>query len=288
MILIRKLIYALLLIVGFILRGQDQFIKVGKDSIDIYVEDLGEGKPVLFIPGWTMTSQFFSKQKKTFSEKFRFISYDPRGHGKSSKTLTGHTYKNHAIDLKDLIDRLNLQDVVLVGWSSGCATIYEYVQRYGNENLSHLVFIDEPPKWIGDKNKEWVYGSFEGYREGLKDLINDRKSYASGTANWMTKQSLDSVQENWMVDQMLMTPNDAALSLYVDGMVSDYTKVLMGLSGKLPMLFMLRESWYQDVLNWLKINVPDAKAVSIKSHAEFWEAPTDFNTTLEAFIRNEP
>lgn len=288
MILIRKLICCLLLIVGSTLHGQHQFIKVGKDSVALYIEDTGKGKPILFIPGWTMTSQFFLKQKEHFGKKNRFISYDPRSHGKSSKTTKGNTYKSHAIDLYDIIKSLDLKDVILVGWSSGCATIYEYVQQYGIENLSHLVLIDEPPKWIGNTKEEWVYGSFEGYRESLRELIDDRKAYATGTANWMTQQILDSVQENWMVNQMLMTPNDAALSLYIDGMTSDYNEVLMDLNGKLPILFMLRESWYQDVLGWLKKNVPDAKAVSIRSHAAFWEKPSDFNIALESFISKKP
>ena len=288
MILTRKAICGLLLLTGFILQAQGEFLTVGKDRIDLYIEDVGRGKPILFIPGWTMTSQFFLKQKAYFKKQYRYISYDPRSHGKSSKTVNFNTYKSHAIDLNDMMLKLNLKNVVLVGWSSGCATIFEYVQLFGTQNLSHLVFIDEPPKWIGDSSKEWVYGSFEGYRESLKRLIEDRETYASGIASWMIQQDLDTVQENWMVNQMLMTPNDAALSLYIDGMVSDYNAVLMGLNGKISMLFMVRESWYKEVSNWLKTNVPDAMAISISSHAAFWEKPEGFNHRLESFITNKP
>ncbi len=287
MILIRKAICGLLLLTGFILQGQGEYLTVGKDRIDLYIEDEGEGQPILFIPGWTMTSQFFLKQKEHFKKQYRYISYDPRSHGKSSKTVNFNTYKNHAIDLNDMILKLNLKNVVLVGWSSGCATIFEYVQLFGTQNLSHLVFIDEPPKWIGDSSKEWVYGSFEGYRESLKNLIEDRETYASGIASWMIQQDLDSVQENWMVNQMLMTPNDAALSLYIDGMVSDYNEVLVGLNGETPMLFMVRESWHKEVSNWLKTHVPDAMAISISSHAAFWEKSESFNLRLESFIKNK-
>ncbi|UII81317.1 alpha/beta fold hydrolase [Flagellimonas sp. CMM7] len=287
MILIRKPICALALLIVSVLHSQSQFIEIGKDSAAIYVEDFGKGKPVLFIPGWTMTTEFFSNQRDYFEDKFRYISYDPRSHGKSAKTRSGHTYKNHAIDLRGIIQKLNLKDVALVGWSSGSATIYEYVQLYGIEGLSHLVFIDEPPKWIGDNTDEWVYGTFEGYRESLKDLISDRKAYASSTVNWMTLKDLDSVQEHWMVNQMLMTPNDAALSLYIDGMASDYNEIVIGLNGKIPMLFMLRESWYDEGQSWLSNNVPQAKGVSIESHAAFWDNTDHFNTALESFIANK-
>ncbi len=263
---------------------QGEFIAVGKDSIAIYLEDLGEGKPILFIPGWTMTSQFFISQKDYFSKKYRYLSYDPRSHGKSTKTANHNTYKNHAVELEDIIRKKKLQNVILVGWSSGCATIYEYVKAFGIENLSHLVFIDEPPKWIGDRNSEWVYGTFEGYRESLKGLIENRKDYAFGTANWMTAKDLDSTEADWMVNQMLMTPNDAALSLYIDGMISDYNAVVKGLDGKIPMLFMVQDSWYASSDNWLKQHVPNAKVLAIPSHAAFWEAPEQFNVNLESFI----
>ena len=288
MISIRKPLSYLFLLVGLVMYSQNQFIKIGKDSIDVFIEDMGEGKPVVFIPGWTMTTEFFVKQKEHFGEKFRFISYDPRSHGKSSKTKSGHTYKTHAADLNDIINNLELHDVVLVGWSSGCATIYEYVKLFGTQNLSHLVFIDEPPKWIGDITNEWVYGTFEDYRGSLRDLIEDRDSYAVGIANWMTQRKLDSLELKWMLDQMLLTPNDVALSLYIDGMVSDYNSVLIDLNAKIPMLFMVRNSWYQDVLDWLKINVPDAQIVSIASHAYFYEEPEDFNKMLETFIKRAP
>lgn len=288
MLLTRKPIYWLLLLSTFVLRGQGQIIEIGNDSIALYVEDTGRGKPIIFIPGWTMTTEFFSKQRDYFGSKFRYISYDPRSHGKSSKTAVGHTYKNHAEDLHAIVELLDLQDITLVGWSSGCATIYEYVQLYGTDDLNYVVFIDEPPKWIGNTSDEWVYGTFDDYRESLKDLINDRKAYASGTAQWMTQQKLDTVQKNWMVDQMLMTANDAALSLYIDGMASDYTEVLIGLNQKVPMLFMLRESWYGRASEWLTSHVPKAKVVSISSHATFWEKPGDFNKTVLAFITNEP
>lgn len=278
----------LALLWSLLVHGQGRFLNIGQDSIAIYVEVVGEGKPIIFIPGWTMTSQFFAGQKKYFSEGYKYVTYDPRSHGMSSKTTNHNTYKDHAFELKGIIEKLRLHDVVLVGWSSGCATIYEYIQLFDIQNLSHLVFIDEPPKWIGDRSTEWAYGTFEGYRQSLKSLITDRESYASDIANWMTQQKLDSVQEKWMVNQMLQTPIDAALSLYVDGLVSDYSDVLFALKGKIPKLFMVRDNWYDEVAVWLNDRVPDAKVTSISSHAMFWENPDEFNDMLESFINANP
>ncbi|WP_369795175.1 alpha/beta fold hydrolase [Halioglobus sp. HI00S01] len=49
---------------------------------------------MIFIPGWSMSSQVFKYQLAHFqrSTRFRAIAIDPRGQGLSTKTGTGHTY----------------------------------------------------------------------------------------------------------------------------------------------------------------------------------------------------
>ena len=283
MILIKKTLAFLLLSMTFSTYGQDGFIQVGRDSIAIFVEDVGQGRTIIFIPGWTMTSKFFKKQKHYFEANYRFISFDPRGQGRSTKTNKGNTYEKHADDLNGIIKEMGLEDIVLVGWSSGCATIYEYVKKYGADNLSHLVFIDEPPKWIGDVEEEWVYGTFEDYRKSLKSLIGDFDDYLEGVVDWMLVKDFEPEEKEWMMNQMQMTPKDIAISLYVDGVTSDYNDVLKQLD-KVPMLFMVRDSWYPQVQEWLKTNVVGAKVRAIPSHAAFWEYSNDFNGVLESFV----
>ena len=283
--LFKKIIQSFILICVLTTTAQGEFITVGKDSIQIYVEDKGSGKPIIFIPGWTMSSQFFLNQKTHFKKDYRYISYDPRSHGASTKTELGNTYKYHATDLKDLISQLNLEDVILVGWSSGCATIYEYVKYYGTDKLSHLIFIDEPPKWVGNVSEEWVYGTFEGYRESLRGLITNRYNYAKGTVEWMLRKPQSDEQQSWMIREMLKTPNYAALSLYVDGLINDYTDILKTLDNKLPMLFLVRASWYEETSKWLKKHASNSEVEPIESHAMFWESPEVFNKLLETFLR---
>lgn len=280
----RRTIQCILFISVWIAQGQGKYITVGTDSIKIYVEDVGKGKPIVFIPGWTMTSQFFSKQKNYFKNGYHYISYDPRSHGKSAKTEKRNTYEDHATDLNDLINKLELDDVVLIGWSSGSATIYEYVKKYGSNNIDRVIFIDEPPKWIGDTSKEWVYGSFDEYRESLRDLIKDRLGYAKGTVQWMLQKNGNTKEHNWMVAQMMLTSNNAALSLYIDGLTSDYTEEVKRMDKKIPLLYLVRESWYGQANQWLDKNAPHSKVLPIKSHAIFWEDPENFNEIAETFI----
>lgn len=280
-----KALLAVVFILGaFSASAQDKFLKVDDGRVSMYYEDKGDGQAMIFVPGWTMTTEFFRRQKSFFSNEYRYISYDPRGQGRSEKTKGGHHYAQHAEDLRDLIDELEVDDVILVGWSSGCLTMYEYLRKYGHDKLDKLVFIDEPPKWIGDPNTEWVYGSFDGYRGSLKDLITNHKEGAGGVVDWMLQEPVEPQVKNWMIKEMAKTPDYVAVSLYIDGLISDYVKEVREI-GSLPALFMVRESWHQQVSNWLKTNAPKSQSVAISSHAMFWEKSQEFNAMLSSFLK---
>ncbi len=263
--------------------GQGNFFSL-EDGARLFVQESGKGQTLIFIPGWTMTHRFFEKQKDSFEESYHVVTYDPRGQGRSDKSEYKNTYKHHAADLRELILQKELKDIVLVGWSSGCLTIYEYLKAYGTDRINKLVFIDEPPKWIGDAEKEWVYGSFDDYRSSLKEMITG-PSEPNGTIDWMLNDSIDNETRAWMREEMLMTPPHVALSLYIDGMVSDYNEEARKLN--VPTLFMVRDSWYDYAKDWLKINAPKAQVNAISSHAMFWERPKEFNEMFRSFINHE-
>lgn len=264
--------------------SQGKHLVLNEEKTSLYVEDSGKGQPLVFIPGWTMTNDFFRHQKDYFKDGFRVITYDPRSHGKSSKTQTGNNYFQHAKDLKQIIDQLQLKDAILIGWSSGCATIFEYLQLYGYDMVNRVVLIDEPPKWIGNASKEWVYGTFEDYRQSLKNLLRKRLDYSIDVVNWMFKKEIKENERDWMVNLMMKTSQEAALSLYVDGMASDYSDILTEMNSKIPIQYMIRENWYEKGNQWLDKNMPNIKTVSITSHAMFLESPKEFNELLEAFL----
>jgi pimeloyl-ACP methyl ester carboxylesterase len=49
----------------------------------LYYSDEGKGTPILFVPGWTMTSEVFAKQQAAFAKTHRVIVLDPRGQAHS-------------------------------------------------------------------------------------------------------------------------------------------------------------------------------------------------------------
>ncbi|MDI5929694.1 alpha/beta hydrolase [Rhizobium leguminosarum] len=92
------------------------------DDLTIHYELAGSGPTtILLVPGWTMSSEVFEKQLDHFkqSQEYRVIPIDPRGQGQSTKTAEGNFYEQHGRDLAAVVSKLDLRDIVLVGWSSG-------------------------------------------------------------------------------------------------------------------------------------------------------------------------
>lgn len=263
--------------------GQDTFLTLD-DGARVFLDERGEGQTLVFIPGWTMTHRFFENQKEHFSNSHHVLTYDPRGQGRSDQTTFKNTYQDHANDLKQILQQKNLSNIVLIGWSSGCLKVYEYVRQFGFEGIDKVVLIDEPPKWIGDTNREWVYGNFDDYRSSIKDLISG-PSEPDGIIDWMLNDSVDSATRKWMREEMLMSSPHVALSLYADGLVSDYRDELMKLGQEVPTLIMVRSDWFDRVKSWLDTNAPGIQATSITSHAMFWERPKEFNEMLTLFLK---
>ncbi|MEM9325279.1 MAG: alpha/beta hydrolase [Bacteroidota bacterium] len=265
--------------------GQGEYLTL-RDSAKVYVEETGNGQTLVFITGWTMTHRFFEHQKSHFSEDFHVLTYDPRGQGRSTQTTFQNHYKAHAEDLREILEQKNLSNVTLIGWSSGCLTVYEYARSFGLEEVDKVVLIDEPPKWVGDINTEWVYGSFGEYRTSLKRMLRG-PSDPSGIINWMLSKEVDEETMQWMSDEIRMTPPHVALSLYIDGLVSDYQVDLIKMAQEVPVLAMVRWNFLEEAKAWLDLYAPEVNLKRISSHAMFWERPEEFNALLSDFLRSE-
>jgi non-heme chloroperoxidase len=159
------------------------YITVGKEnsaSIDIYYEDFGAGQPIVLIHGFPLSGHSWEKQVAMLLDKsYRVITYDRRGFGDSSQPSFGYDYDTFAADLNTLITKLDLRDVVLVGFSMGTGEVTRYLGKYGSERVSKAVLMAPVPPFLlkTDDNPEGVDRSvFDGI---MKSIVEDRPAYLS-------------------------------------------------------------------------------------------------------------
>jgi non-heme chloroperoxidase len=148
----------------------------------LYYSDEGTGTPILFVPGWTMSSEVFVKQQAAFAKTHRVIVIDPRGQGRSSKSGAQYTYVQQGNDIDKLMQHLGVDQFVLVGWSYGCLASYAYVRNHGLGKISSFVCIDQSPHPLDlDGGPKWNEGPLTDTRESFNGLNYDRAEF---TAEW--------------------------------------------------------------------------------------------------------
>ena len=150
------------------------FITVGTENsteIELYYEDHGSGQPVVLIHGYPLDGSSWEKQTAALlAAGYRVITYDRRGFGKSSKPTEGYDYDTFAADLNTLLTTLDLNDVVLVGFSMGTGEVGRYLGTYGSARVARAAFLGslEPYLLKTDDNPDGVPQEvFDGLLEAV-------------------------------------------------------------------------------------------------------------------------
>ncbi|WP_431802128.1 alpha/beta fold hydrolase [Halobacillus andaensis] len=117
------------------------FIEVDH-HVELFVQDIGEGQPIVFIHGWPLNHQMFEYQMNELPKKgYRFIGIDLRGFGQSDKPAFGYDYDTLANDVKIIVEYLQLESFYLAGFSMGGPVSIRYATKYANEELAKLILI---------------------------------------------------------------------------------------------------------------------------------------------------
>lgn len=118
------------------------------DGVQLYYKDWGpkDGPVVTFSHGWPLSSDSWESQMLFLaSEGYRVVAHDRRGHGRSSQPWEGNDMDHYADDLAAVIDALDLQDVTLVGFSTGGGEVARYIGRHGTGRAKKAVLVSAVP-----------------------------------------------------------------------------------------------------------------------------------------------
>ena len=97
--------------------------------MSLNVEIKGQGLPILCLHGHPGSSQTMSVFTDRLQQKYQTIAPDLRGYGNSS-AQADFEMKDHLDDLATLLDRLNIDRCLLLGWSLGGILALELALKY--------------------------------------------------------------------------------------------------------------------------------------------------------------
>jgi non-heme chloroperoxidase len=120
----------------------------GGGGLRLHVREWGnaDGPPILLIHGWSQNHLCWVKQyESALADEFRLVAYDLRGHGMSEAPLEAEHYTEGRLwadDVAAIIDRLRLDQPVLVGWSYGPFVICDYIRAHGQDRIAAINFVE--------------------------------------------------------------------------------------------------------------------------------------------------
>lgn len=110
------------------------------DGIIHYVT-YGEGSRwLMLIHGMFASHRWWREQVKALSNRYRVLTVDLRGHGSSSPLRRPIGVAKFSEDLRELLDRLGIGEVAVVGWSLGGLVAVELAYR-SPERVKALVLL---------------------------------------------------------------------------------------------------------------------------------------------------
>jgi len=177
-----------------------EYIEVER-YVHLHVTDAGEGRPIVLIPGWPLSDEMYEYQYNDLMNKdFRVIGITLRGFGRSDKPYGAYNYDVHARDIKSVLDKLDIKDAVLGGFSMGGAIAIRYVSKYNAAHVSKLILAGAAaPLWT--QRKDFPYNLTQKSVDELIALnFRDRPKLLSDFAKIFSAQenSLNDGMSKWL------------------------------------------------------------------------------------------
>jgi non-heme chloroperoxidase len=191
---------------------------VNADGIKLHYLDWGgNGPALLFLAGMGCSVHIFDKFAPRFTDAFHVLALDRRGHGDSDYPESGYDADTLTEDLRQFLDALKIDKVILVGHSLAYIELSRFAVLYP-ERVLKLVFLDAAyedaspefkammeknpipkmlPAWPGD-----YFDTFEDYIETIKRFYPSLAVIWDEVMEEQTKHTLKTTPEGKVMDKM--------------------------------------------------------------------------------------
>lgn len=99
-------------------------------SIALYYQEKGNKEPFILLHGNGEDSSYFRNQLDYFSDRYRVIALDTRGHGKSPRGTEPFTIEQFSCDLYDFLTELEIAAPIILGFSDGANIAMKFAIKY--------------------------------------------------------------------------------------------------------------------------------------------------------------
>ncbi|KPL16942.1 MAG: hypothetical protein AMJ92_12345 [candidate division Zixibacteria bacterium SM23_81] len=256
-------------------------IAISSDGVKISFDMQGEGEPALvFIHGWSNNRSIWDAQVSHFSERYKVVTIDLPGFGESGNNRFNWTMASFGEDVATVIKKINLEQVVLVGFSMGGPVVVEAANKVP-DRVTGVVLVDN----MHDVEKMYPPPVISYIDSVFMDLIThptSEKLVGSGFYKKNPEASFERVL-SMLKDASRIGWRESLLD-YLRWHNEDIATALQ--KCQVPVMAINSDMEPTNVEAFRKL-VPSyqAKIVPDVGHVIMWDAPEEFNRLLEENIQ---
>jgi len=267
-----------------------EYIKV-ETNVNLHITDAGEGKPIVLIHGWPLSNEMYEYQYNDLvNSNFRVIGITLRGFGKSDKPFGAYNYDVHALDIKRVLDKLDIKDALLAGFSMGGAIAVRFVSAYNEAQVSKLVLAGAAvPIWT--QREDFPYNLPQSAVDDLIKLnYKDRPKLLDDFAKIFsaTETALNDGIGNWLNGIGLSASSHATAECLVALRDTDLRPDLIRITIPTLILHGKKDKICSfDLAEQMKAGITDSHLVAFEKsgHSLFLEETKKFNSELIKFAK---
>ncbi|HLJ91383.1 MAG TPA: alpha/beta hydrolase [Candidatus Angelobacter sp.] len=246
-------------------------------------------RALILIPGWRLPAFLWEEQLKTFAPVMQVIAIDPRSQGESTKTPGDNTPESRAKDLHEVLGQMGISQPVLVGWSQGAQDVAAYLQEFGADSVSGVVFVDSPvsagPSGV-EANKEFS----KAILANISLYARHPKEASEGMVHSIFKKPRPDAEYQKIVQSTLQTPTDTGIAMLVMDIFGMDRRPALEKLNKPALVIASAESPLVAAQKAMAASIPGAKFLAIEGtgHAVFVDEPGKFDAALQNFLQTLP
>jgi pimeloyl-ACP methyl ester carboxylesterase len=236
------------------------------NDIQMYYAIYGQGEPLILLHGGLGNADYWANQVPAFSERYKVIVADSRGHGRSTRSDQPYSYELMASDVIALMDHLKIDKASLVGWSDGGIIGLDIAMKHP-ERLDKLFAFGANYNPSGLRDDVANSTVFNAYIEKAgKDYELLSKTPTEYEAFLNAIGEMWATQPNYTAEQLksISVPTMIADGEHDEGIKQEHTKEMASL-------------------------IPGAKLLIMPgvSHFAMWQQPEAFNQAVLDFLATE-
>ncbi len=256
------------------------YVTVERD-VNLYVEDLNPSgnRTIVFLHGWPLSHKQFEYQFTVLpSLGYRCIGIDWRGFGQSDKPVHGYHFSRLADDIRAVVEALGLENVILLGHSTGGAIAIRYMARHHGYGVSKVVLVDAaaPVGFTAETAHSFLTAALNDRPKMMREVMESFffQSITQPFAEWFLHLGLEAA--GWSTAAVIRMLRDE--TLYEDlTAIQVPTLIIHGVHDKVIPFAQAEE---------MERSIPHSTLAPLyySGHGGFWEERAHFNSLLHEFI----